>query len=329
MTDPTTRRAALGLLAAALGLAGSVALAQTWPAKTITIIVPFPAGGNADTMARVLAEKIAPKLGQNVIVDNKAGAAGILGTDAVAKAKPDGYTLVLSITTSLLINQYLYKKLPYNPEKDLAMVSQIGLAPLMLVVGAGVPAKNIDELKKYLAANKGKVSYGTYGIGSAPHLVLARLDKILDADMAHVPYKGDAPLLQDLVGGQVQVAMLGPASVKPFLDSGKVRAITINGEKRATAYPNVPTLAEQGLDEDIFKTLGWIGIAAPAGTPKAVQQRIADEVRAALQLPDVKAKLDLFGMDPAGLGPDEFTAAYKKDAPVWEKAVKASGATLD
>ena len=323
-----TRRATLGILAASLCLAGTVH-AQNWPTKPITIIVPFPAGGGTDTIARTLADKMGPKLGQNIIIDNKSGAGGILGTDAVAKAKPDGHTLVLSLTTSLLINQFLYKKLPYNPEKDLVMVSQIGVGPLMLVAGAGVPAKNVDELKKYVAANKGKVSYATYGVGSVPHLTLAHLDKILDADMSHVPYKGEAPLLQDLVGGQVHIAIVGLAGARPFLENGKLRAIGITGEKRVSAYPTVPTLAEQGLKDDIFRIVGWSGIAAPAGTPKAIQQRIADEVRAAVQLPDVKAKLDLFGLDPVARGPDEFLAAYKKDRPVWEKAVKDSGATLD
>jgi len=170
MNQPTTRRVVLGLMAAALALGGTGAWAQAWPTKPITIIVPYPAGGGTDTVARVLADKMAPKLGKTIIVDNKGGAAGILGTDAVAKAAPDGHTLVLSITPSLLINQFLFKKLPYNPQKDLAMVSQIADAPLVLVVRSEVPAKNLDELKRYIAANKGKLAYGSWGIGSAPHL---------------------------------------------------------------------------------------------------------------------------------------------------------------
>lgn len=329
MFDPTTRRTTLGLLAATLGLAGRAAHAQAWPTKQITIVVPYPAGGGTDAVARVLAEKIAPKLGQTIIVDNKAGAGGILGTAAVARAAPDGYTLALSITTSLLINQFLFKKLPYNPQKDLVMVSQIAVAPLILVVRPEVPAKNFEELKKYIAANKGKLSYGSYGIGSASHLSGAELSQTLDADMSHIPYKGEAPMMQELIGGQIPLAFASGQGARPFIESGKLRPIGVTGVKRMAAFPNVPTLAEQGLKDDVFKVVGWFAIAAPAGTPKAVQQRIADEVNAALKLPDVKAKIDSFGYEPTGLGPDEFAAVYKKDAPVWEKAVKDSGATLD
>jgi tripartite-type tricarboxylate transporter receptor subunit TctC len=209
------------------------------------------------------------------------------------------------------------------------MVSQIALAPILLVVNAGVPARNVDELKKYLAANKGKVSYGSWGMGSAAHLTAAHMSKVLDADMSHVPYKGGAAMLQDLVGGQIPLSFACVAEARPFIDAGKLRPIGITGEKRIGSLPNVPTLAEQGLKDDVFRIVGWIAIAAPAATPKAVQQRIADEVRAAVQLPDVKAKFESFGLDLVARGPDEFAAAYKKDMPVWEKAVKDSGATLD
>ena len=329
MIHSTTRRAALALLAATLGLAGPALQAQAWPSKPITIIVPFPPGGGTDTVARVLAEKMGPKLGQNIIVDNKGGAAGILGTDAVAKAAPDGHTLLLSITTSLLINQFLFKKLPYNPQKDLAMVSQIAVAPIMLVVRSDVPARNLDELKKYIAANKGKLAYGSWGIGSSAHLSGSQLSRSLDADMSHIPYKGEAQMMQELVGGQIQLSFASGLAARPFIESGKLRLIGVTGEKRMSAFPNAPTLAEQGLKDDVFKVVGWFAIAAPAATPKAAQQRIADEVRAVLQLPDVKTKIESFGYEPTGRGPDELTAIYKKDAPVWEKAVKDSGATLD
>ena len=322
-----TRRA-LGGLAATLCLCAA-AQAQTYPSKTITLIVPFPPGGATDTVARILAEKMGPKLGQNVIVDNKGGAAGILGTDVVAKAAPDGHTLSLGLSTSLMLNQFLFKKLPYNPQRDLAMVSQIAVAPIMLVVRSDIPAKNVDELKKYITANKSKLSYGSWGIGSSAHLSGAHLSRMLNADMNHVPYKGEAAMMQDLIGGQIQLSFASALQAKPFIDSGKLRAIGVTGEKRMTAFPNLPTLAEQGLKDDVFKVIGWIAIAAPAATPKAVQQRIADEVRAAVQLPDVKAKIESFGFDPVARGPDEFLAAYKKDMPVWEKLVKDSGATLD
>ncbi|HOW46525.1 MAG TPA: tripartite tricarboxylate transporter substrate binding protein [Rubrivivax sp.] len=329
MNQPTTRRVVLGLMAAALALGGTGAWAQAWPTKPITIIVPYPAGGGTDTVARVLADKMAPKLGKTIIVDNKGGAAGILGTDAVAKAAPDGHTLVLSITPSLLINQFLFKKLPYNPQKDLAMVSQIADAPLVLVVRSEVPAKNLDELKRYIAANKGKLAYGSWGIGSAPHLFGSQLSRSLDADMSHVPYKGEAQMMQDVIGGQIQLTFVSGQQARPFVEAGKLRPIAVTGEKRIAAFPGTPTLAEQGMKDDVFKAVGWFAIAAPAATPKAVQQRIADEVRAALKLPDVKAKIESLGYEPTGLGPDEFAAVYKKELPLWQKAVKDSGATLD
>ena len=333
MDQWTTRRTAFGLLAATLGLAvaaqAQAQAAEAWPTKPITIIVPFPAGGGTDMVARVLAEKMAPKLGQSILIDNKGGAAGVLGTDTVAKAKPDGHTLVLSLSTSLLINQFVFKKLPYNPQKDLAMVSQIAVSPIMLAVNPSVPAKNMAELKQYIAANKGKLSYGSWGIGSSSHLSGSQLSRSLDGDLSHVPYKGGAALIQDLIGGQIQMAFVGIGESKSFLETGKLRPIAVTGEKRVGAFPNVPTLAESGLKDEVLRIVGWLAIAAPAATPKAVQQRIADEVRAAVQLPDVKAKLEVLGMDLVARGPEEFTAAYKKDLPVWKKAVEDSGATLD
>jgi len=326
MSRSFTARAHLGLLGLALATA---AQAQDYPSKPITLVVPYPAGGTTDTVARVLADKMRPKLGQNIVIDNKGGAGGILGTDAVAKAKPDGYTLVLSLSTSLLINQYLYKKLPYDPQKDLVMVSQIALSPIMLVSTQKTGVRNVEELKKYLAAHKGKVSYGSWGIGSSAHLTASHLSEVFDADMSHVPYKGGAPLIQDLVGGQLPLSFVGVSDAKPFIDAGKLIPIGITGDKRMSAYANVPTLAEQGLKDEVFRSVGWIAIAAPAGTPKAIQQRIADEARAALRLPDVKAKLEAVDLELVALGPDEFAAAYRKDMPVWERAVRSSGATLD
>jgi tripartite-type tricarboxylate transporter receptor subunit TctC len=328
MSKPCAHFIRRGLWAAAFFLAGATQ-AQTYPARTITLVVPYPAGGGTDTVARIVAEKMRPALGQNIVIDNRGGASGIVGTDMVAKAAPDGHTLVVSLSTSLLINKFLFKKLPYDPQKDLAMVSQIALAPIMLVVNEKVPVRNVAELKTYLVANKGKLSYGSWGIGSSAHLTGAHLSKVLDADMTHVPYKGGAPLIQDLVGGQIPLSFVGIAEAKPFIDAGKLRPIGITGETRVNFFPNVPTLAEQGLQDDVFRIVGWIGLAAPAATPKAIQQRIADEVRAAVKLPDVRARFESFGMDPVARGPEEFAAAYRKDMPVWQQVVKASGATLD
>ena len=327
-----TRRTGLALLAAsALGAIAPAAQAQAaaWPSKPIQLVVPFPPGGATDTMARLLAEKMGPKLGQNIIVDNKGGAAGILGTDYVAKAAPDGHTLVLSLTTSLLTNQFLFKKLPYNPQRDLAMVSLIAVAPIVLVVHPSVPVANAAQLLEYISAQKGKLSYGSWGIGSSAHLSGAHLSRMRNGDMSHVPYKGEAPMMQDLIGGQIQLAFASALQAKPFIDAGQLKIIGVTGDKRLPVLPNVPTLVEQGLRDDVFRTTGWVALAAPAATPKAVQQRIAEEVRAATRLPEVRARIESFGFDPVALGPDEFAAIYRKDLAVWESLVKQSGATLD
>ncbi len=330
MNTSSTRRAGLRMLAATSALClGVCAHAQTYPTKPIQFIVPFPAGGATDTVARLLADKMGKSLGQTIIVDNKGGAAGILGTDMVAKAPADGHVVTVSLSTALLINQFLFKKLPYNPQRDLTMVSQIAVAPIVLLVHPSVPANNAAELLKYIAANKGKLSYGSWGIGSAGHLSSAHLSQMQNADMSHVPYKGEAPMIQDLIGGQIKLSFASALQAKPFVDAGKLKAIGVTGEKRMSVLPNVPTLLEQGLKDDVFRITGWVAMAAPAATPKAVVQRLADDVRAACALPDVRERIIAMGFDPVARGPEEFAAVYKKDLPVWERLVKQTGATQD
>lgn len=246
----STRRQWLGQAGAAgLLLAGALPLqaAEPWPTKPVKIIVPFNAGGATDTVARLIGEKLSSRLGQPVLIDNRGGAAGILGTDAVAKAAPDGYTLVLSLSTSLLINQFLYTKMPYNAQRDLALVSLIANAPTVLVVNAGLPVSNGAELMAYMAKNKGKLSYGSWGVGSQAHLAGAYMSQAQDADMSHVAYKGEAPMLQDLIGGQIQLAFASALGAKPHIETGKLKAIGVTGEQRMTVLPNVPTLPEQEI----------------------------------------------------------------------------------
>ena len=326
MTHTILGRACLLLVASALGFA---AHAQTWPTKPVQFVVPYPAGGATDAVARLFAEKMSARIGQNVIVDNKGGAAGILGTDTVAKAPPDGHMVVVGLSTNLMTNQFLFKKLPYNPQRDLALVSQIAVAPIALLVHPSIPANTGPELMKYLAAHKGKVAYGSWGVGSAAHLSGAHMSQTLGADMSHVPYKGEAPMIQDLIGGQIQMAFASALQAKAFVDSGKLKAIGVTGDQRMSVLPNVPTLAEQGITDDVYRTVGWVGMAAPAGTPKAVIQRLADEVHAIAQLPEVRTRIAALGFDPVARGPAEFAAVYKKDIVVWERLVKQSGATLD
>jgi tripartite-type tricarboxylate transporter receptor subunit TctC len=300
-----------------------------WPNKPIKIIVPFAAGGATDSVARMLGEKLSASLGQAIVIDNRGGAGGILGTDAVAKAAPDGYSFVLSLSTSLLINQFLYDKLPYNPQRDLALVSQIALGPVTLSVHPSVPAKNAMELMQYIKTQKGKLSYGSWGQGSYAHLAGAYMSRQLDADMSHVPYKGEAPMLLDLLSGQIQIAFSSALASKQHAEAGKLRLIGVTGEQRMSVLPDLPTFAEQGVKDDAYRIAGWFGIAAPAKTPIDIVQRMAKEVAAACAIPEVRARIVAMGFVPVAGTPEAFAAAYKRDMPDWEALVKVSGAKLD
>jgi len=326
-----TRRHLLRATAAA-GTAGLLPLAQAqsgWPDKPIRFVVPFNAGGATDIVARLLSEKLAPKLGQPIVVDNRGGAGGILGTDMVAKAAPDGSTFTVALSTSLLINQFLYSKLPYSPQKDLALVSQVAVAPVVLAVHPSVPARNAQELLAYVRANRSKVSYGSWGIGSYAHLGGAFMSRSQNADMAHVAYKGEALMLQDLIGGQIQMAFASALGAKPHADTGRLRLIGVTGEQRMEILPQLPTLAEQGMREDAYRIVGFVGMAAPARTPPEIVQRMAREVQQLCEQPEVKARIVAMGFSVAASTPEAFAAAYRRDAPAWEALVKESGASLD
>ncbi len=305
------------------------AQAQAFPSKPIRIVVPFPAGGATDALARVLADKLSPRLGQPVLVDNKPGAGGNLGTDLVAKAPPDGHTVVLGLTGSMLTNQFLFDKMPYDPRKDLSLVSLIAVAPIVLVANPSLPPNTGPELVAYVKANKGKLTYGSWGAGSAAHMAGAYMSQTQNADMTHVPYKGEAPMIQDLMGGQINMAYSSLLVAKPQIDAGKLKAIGVTGERRMSAMPNVPTLSEQGLKDDTYRVTGWLAMAAPAGTPRAIVLKISDEIRQACQLADVQARIAAMGFETRCSTPDEFAAIYARDLPVWENLAKQSGARLE
>jgi tripartite-type tricarboxylate transporter receptor subunit TctC len=316
-------------LAMPLCMTQAQAQAQPYPNKPIRMVVPFQAGGATDVLARVLGQKMAAGLGQPIVVDNKPGAAGIIGTDAVAKSAPDGYTIVLGLSNSLMTNEFLYEKLPYDTARDLTLVYQIAAAPLVLVVHPSVPAKTGPELLKYVVANKGKVAYGSYGIGAYPHLAGAHMSLATQSDMSHVAYKGEAPMMQDLIGGQIQMAYASALVAKPHIDSGKIRAIGVSGERRMSTLPNVPTLAEQGLKDEAYRVTGWLAIAVPAKTPKPIVDRIAEEVRKATQQPDVRERIAAMGFEIKDSSPELFAAAWKAERPIWERLIKQSGAKLE
>ena len=328
-----SRRAILATVAALAPLAVpgimSAAHAQAWPAKPIKLIVPYPAGGATDITARTLGEKLSARLGQPVLVDNRGGAGGVTGTDQALKSPADGYTLLVSLGTTMLINQFLYDRLPYQPQKDQALITQIALAPVVLLVNPQLPVNNASELMAYIDRNKGKIAYGSWGMGSYAHLAGAWLSDKHKADMNHVAYKGEAPMLQDLVGGQFQMAFASLQSARPYIESGRLKPLAVTGAQRMDALPKVATMAEQGIKDEVFQVTGWVGMSAPAKTPHEVVARLGVELQAVIAMPEVRDRIQQMGFIPVGSSPEQFSAQFKKDAPVWERVVKVSGAKLD
>lgn len=327
------RRILQGLAAlGSTGLLGS-ALAQTgkdaWPSKPIKLIVPYQAGGATDITARTLGEKLSARLGQPVLVDNRGGAGGVTGTDQAFKSPADGYTLLVSLGTTMLINQYLYERLPYQPQKDQALITQIALAPVVLLVHPQLPVSTASELMAYIDRNKGKIAYGSWGMGSYAHLAGAWLSDKHKADMNHVAYRGEAPMLQDLVGGQLQMAFASLQSARPYIDSGRLKPLAVTGTQRMDALPKLATMTEQGIKDEVFQVTGWVGMSAPAKTPPEIVARLGTELQAIIAMPEVRERIHQMGFIPVGSSPEQFGAQFKKDAPVWERVVKVSGARLD
>jgi adhesin HecA-like repeat protein len=331
MMNKKSRRQILANAAMALVAlcVGSSVQAQAYPNKPIKLIVPYAPGGATDIIARTLAEKLSDRLGQPVLIDNRAGAGGVTGTDAAAKSAPDGYTFLVTLGTTVLINQFLYEKLPYNPGRDFSLVSQLALAPVTLLVNPNSGINSASDLRAHIQKNPGKLSYGSWGMGSYAHLAGAYLSQSMSADMTHAAYKGEAPMLQDLVGGQIDFAFASAQTAKPYIDGGKLRSIAVTGEQRMSVLPNVPTMREQGFKDDIFRVTGWIAMAAPAKTPNDVLQRVAAEVRSIVALPETQDRINKMGFIPVGNTPEQFSVIYKNEFPVWERVVKMSGAKLD
>lgn len=325
------RRALLALGAGlACGWVATTAAAQAaWPSKTIRIVVPFPAGGGADVLARQFAEALGKKLGQMVIVENKAGVGGNLGTDAVAKSAPDGYTLLLTPPAPIAQAVALYKKLPYNPQTDLMLVSDIAQPRVVCAVNPQVPAKTAAELVAWAKANPGKMTIGSWGGGSLPHLVQELFDKELGTQTLHVPYKGEAPLVTDLIGGQISMTCATATALKPHIAAGKLRAIATIGPTRAAALPGVPTFAESGYRQEVLQLIAPYSLLAPAKMPPEIVERLGRESMTVTHLPQIVQQLEALGMEPIGNSPAEAAAGYRARLPVVVKAVRDTGATLD
>jgi tripartite-type tricarboxylate transporter receptor subunit TctC len=321
---PTRRR----LLAAGAALAAApLARAQaTWPNKPIRVIVPYTPGGFTDNMARIVSAKLQERLGQPIVIENKPGANSIIGVEALAKSPPDGYTFAVVIA-AFAANTTLYPKLPYDPRKDFAPVSLIGISPLLAAVNNDAPFKNARELIDYARKNPGKISFGSSGNGSAAHLTTELLKSITKTDMVHVPYRGAAPALTELIGGQIQLFFDAASGLIPHGKAGKVRLIGVAADKRLPVVPDVPTFIEQGVEG--FTGSTWAGMLAPAGTPPEIVRRMADEIGRIMKLDDVKARLDAMGTFPAGTTPEEFARFIEAETAKWGKVIREAKVTPD
>ena len=319
------RHLASTLLLACLPLAAA-AQAGSFPDKPIRIVVPFPPGGATDAAARLVAVKMGEHWGQPVVVDNRAGAGGNVGSDLVAKAPADGYTLVMGVTGSHAINTSLYSRMPYDPVADFVAISQVAVVPNVLVVHPSVPAKNLAELVALAKKEPGKLNYASLGNGTAAHLGMEMLKSDAGVDIAHVPYKGSAPAVSDLLAGQVQMMVDGLPSALPHVKAGKLRAIALTSLRRAPSLPDLPTIAETYPG---FYADAWSGLFAPKGTPQPVVDKLSAEVERILKLPEVREKLTALGAEPVGSTQAEFTAHVKREIEKWAKVVKTSGAKVD
>ncbi len=304
---------------------GSVtgSFAQTFSAKPMRIIVPFPAGGGADLWARVIAQKLGEAWGQNVIVDNRAGASGIIGTELASKAMPDGDTLLLGTTGTHATNPVVFRKLPYDPIKDFAPITNFVDTPFMLVVHSSVPAKSVKELIALAKARPGQLTYASFGNGSSAHLAGELFKSMAKIDAVHVPYKGGAPAMIDLLGGHVSMMFNSLPAVVPQVKAGRLRGLAVASLQRANAAPDIPTFAEAGLPG--VEAGSWYGVFAPAGTPSGVIAKLHSEIVNMLKLPDVQQRLILEGADPIGNSPAEFAAQVRGDLAKWGKVARESG----
>jgi tripartite-type tricarboxylate transporter receptor subunit TctC len=293
----------------------------------VRLVVPFTPGGSTDILARAVGQKLSESWGQPVVVDNRPGAGGIIGMETVAKAAPDGYTLVMGHIGTLAANPALYKTLPYDPVKDFAPVTLIARVPNVLVVGPAVPSRSVAELIALAKAKPGKLDYGSGGNGSAAHLATEYFKLKAGVDLQHIPYKGTAPALQDLLGGQIALMITGLPPVLPHVKAGKLRILGVASAQRLRQFPEIPTIAESGVPG--FEATQWYGILAPAATPKEIVAKLNREFVKALRDPAVGEKLAGEGADPVGDTPGEFAAFIASEIDLWGKVIRATGAKAE
>lgn len=317
-------RWALGALFACIA---TVASAQSYPNRAIRLVVPFPAAGTTDILARAAAQKLTEAFGQSVVVDNRPGAAGNIGSDLVAKSAPDGYTLLMGTVGTHAINPSLYSKMPYDHVKDFVPVVLVAGVPNVLVVNPALPVNSVADLIKLAKDKPGQINFASSGSGTSIHLSGELFKTMAGVDITHVPYKGSSPALIDLIGGQVQIMFDNLPSALPQIKAGKLRAIAVTSLKRAPVLPDVPTISESGLPG--FEASSWFGVLAPAGTPAPIVARINAEVNKWLQSAEAREKLLSQGAEAAGGSPEQFANHIRAESEKWAKVVKASGAKVD
>jgi len=311
---------------AVLSLAAGAALAQSYPSRPIHIVAPFPAGGGYDFLSRLIGQEMSKSFGQPVVVENKSGANGNIGTDAVAKSAPDGYTLLMGGNSPLALNVALYPKLPYDPQKDFAPIARVATQPNLLAAHPKVPVKSVAELIQYAKANPGKLTYGTAGNGSPQHLAAEQLKRMAGIDMVHVPYKGAAPNAAALLAGEVSIAFNIILLPLPHVQAGRLTGLAVASSKRSPLAPDLPTMTELGYPIDIDT---WYGLLAPAGTPKEVLARLNAETVRILSLPELKERTRAQGIELGGSTPEEFGSFLAGYIATWTKAIREMRITID
>ena len=320
------RVAGVLLIAFAMTASGLV-FAQAYPSRPLRLIVPFPPGGAVDAWARIVQTRLGEVLGQGVVIENRGGAGGMIGAELVAKAAPDGYTLLVGNVAALAMNVGVFSKMPYDPVRDFAPVMRTVVVNYALVVHPAVSARTVGELIAHAQANPGKLSYGSAGSGSAPHLATELLKQRAGIDMVHVPYKGGGPMVADLLGGQIQLAIGDQANLMPQVKAGKLRVLAVGSALRSPGYPEVPTIAEAGFPG--YEAAAWQGVVAPAGTPAEVVKRLNEALARVMDLPDVRERLVGAGLDPAGGSPEDFARHIRAEIAKWSKVAKDVGARAD
>jgi tripartite-type tricarboxylate transporter receptor subunit TctC len=328
MKQLAKRLASVAVLAGFLGLNGAgVARAQDYPSQPVRFVVPFAPGGTTDVLARLVGEKLSASLGQQFVVDNQAGAGGNIGTAQVAKAKPDGYTLLMGTVGTHAINASIYPRLPYDPIKDFAPVTLVATVPNVLVVNPEVPANSVAELILLAKEKPGELNFASSGNGTSIHLSGELFKSMTGVDMVHVPYKGSGPAVVDLLGGQVQMMFDNLPSSAPQITAGKLRPLGVTSKERSPTLPDVPTIAEAGLPG--YEALSWFGVLAPAGTPDAIVAKLQEEIAAALADPAMRERLAELGAVPVGDTPAEFADFISAETAKWAKVVQEAGIKLE